>query len=204
MAPRSPPCDADIARLEERLADVLDLPDHFEPKHKFLARFLVAAASDVEAAHTLVCDHVDWRRANQVDELGRAPLESILPQSLSAARMASFFPVLERGVDKLGRPVLYMLASRIDTRAAVKASSADTVIKFQIWQRERSLARLDLFAEENAHRMPPYYTMVLDLAGSSLSQANSEFYSIIRRLMEIDQAHYPGRVGKMVLRFNMS
>ena len=193
------PSPGALEQLAERLADV-SLPCHFEPKLSFLSRFLTAAAGDIEAAVNLIGDHLEWRKAFNVDELGKSPVESFLPKGVSLARLASFFPVLERGIDRNGRPVLYMLASRIDTRAAIKATSVDIVMRYQIWQRERSFARLDLYTQMPSKRQtPPYYIMVLDLAGTSLSQANSEFYSFIRRIMEMDQAHYPGRVSKLLL-----
>jgi len=187
---------AQLEELDDRMSNVL-IPSHFEPRLKFLSRFYTAAAGDLEVACSLIQEHLDWRKEHKVDEIGQMNPEELLPPNVSPVQMSSFFPILERGVDKMGRPVLYVLASRIDTRAAVKLSSFSTVLKYQIWQRERSYARLN-FAE-SPDLNPPYYLMVLDLKGSSLSQANSDFYSIMRKIVEIDQAHYPGRVAKMVL-----
>ena len=191
-----------LNQLEQALALRLGaedtLPTRFEPREKFLLRFLKSCQGDVEETVGVILDHVRWRRENKVDEIALKTLEELLGDADVVQQLVSCMPILERGEDVDGRPVLYMIASKLDARTANKLVTPEKVFQYQTWIRERALARLDLYGKGH-WRNPPYYTFVTDLRGVRLNQATGEFYSLMKRIMDLDQYHYPGRVGLLVI-----
>ena len=189
--------------MEESLCDLLEedaLPTRFEPKQKLFTRFLTSCKGNQRETLELLSNHLQWRKENSVDSLVDLSLQEILKLENDQAIQAfvNHLPIIERGEDKLGRPVLYMVGAKFDVRKANQLVSPQNLFRYLIWIRERSFARLDLY-ESGLHRNPPYFTMVLDLEGVRLSQATTEFYSFIKTILSLDQYQYPGRIDSMII-----
>lgn len=185
-------------RTLERIPEGLELPTRFEPKEKLLLRFLKSCQGNVEEAATVLSEHVQWREENKVDELALRSPDEIFDGEVSARDVANCMPIIERGEDTEKRPVQYTIASKIDARIASRLTSPKQLFEYQIWLRERALARLDLYGN-GSWRSPPYFSAVIDLRGVKLNQATAEFYALIRKIINLDQYHYPGRVGTLVI-----
>mmetsp|Transcript_4921 Transcript_4921/g.8514 ORF Transcript_4921/g.8514 Transcript_4921/m.8514 type:complete len:457 (+) Transcript_4921:120-1490(+) len=75
---------------------------------------------------------------------------------------------------------------------------------YHIWVRETAVRRAAATTRERSsgdagQASPPYYTCVMDLKGCKLAQANTTFYSLLQLVLEVDQNHFPGVVGQVVI-----
>ncbi|GBG33987.1 Phosphatidylinositol/phosphatidylcholine transfer protein SFH1 [Hondaea fermentalgiana] len=165
----------------------------FEPREKLLGRFLYACDGDVsEAAEVLVHD-LRWREQVHMDNLMTLSPGEIL--GCDPALVLKRFPCKEFGTDRTGRPVLYYNARGMNADAVLEATSSKAFILYQVWLRESAVRRASVAQSGGA----PYYTAVMDLGGSRLAQANGNFYGLIRLLAEVDQKHFPGLFGQMII-----
>jgi hypothetical protein len=91
------------------------------------------------------------------------------------------------------------MAAGIDVKRANKLCDTQRVLKYLIWQRERSLLRLQLLKKKPNEAISPYFSSVLDLKGVTFTMANSsEFHQLIKYIIEVD-SQYAGRIGKMLV-----
>lgn len=175
----------------------------YEPVNFFLARVLATNSYKLDKALRDVKAVSAWRERLGADELGRiTKAKDVLPKEINVVELNSKFPIIERGHDRQGRPVLYVPAFKVDARGALKLCDGDleTYVRYQIWLRERSFARIFCTKTTSiSNTASPYFTMVMDMRNVRLSQFTTEFYTVVKRLVEAERESYAGRLGRLII-----
>lgn len=150
------------------------------------------------------------------DLLSPNPASSHTTSSVHKAkllRLAELLPIHQAGVDVQGRSIFWVRAANFDAKEWVSLNSTSTAstktkpplttrekeqdilggLRVLVWLLEKLIPSL---ASEREH--PPYAVVVVDLSNFTLSQADSEFYALVRKLIELVE-QYPSVLSKLLL-----
>jgi len=101
-----------------------------------------------------------------------------------------------RGVDKHGRPVMYIKGSSLNSKKLMELVDLERYSLYHAWLREVMVRTV---VKQFPQLEPPYFTCVLDLSQVVLAQASRSFYDIVKVIVDIDQHHFPGVIGSMFI-----
>ncbi|KAH9260747.1 hypothetical protein BASA81_001214 [Batrachochytrium salamandrivorans] len=193
----------DVDRLLQSQPTQYDLPLRYEPRLHLLTRVTRSCKFEVEHSANVLIAHLKWREEHGVDEICKLDLQTLL-QLDSKAKVVEFvncFPVVERGTDRDGRRVIYFLAQHLDMKRAKQlCPDPDAVLRYLIWTRERSFARLKAVGYPNlSTNPPPYFVSVLDCHNVGLGMATSAEFQVFLKLVVRVDGQYAGRIGKMYI-----
>ena len=161
-------------------------------------RFLRANNFNVKKTKKHILANIEWRKAQNIPELMAQTPEEILGCELS--QMIQHFPHWHSGYDKTGRPLLFKQQGAFDTKEIkeLAGGSFDRVIRYHIWEQELS-SRLCYEASLRTKTIIETVTVVLDVKGMTLMSLNSDFRSMMSRIVEMDQEMYPETLGKILV-----
>ena len=202
--------DAALDTLESRVTDI-DLTQHActsgETARQYAKRFLVARDGDVDKADAMLRDNDTWRRSGFLADApalacgGVAGLAALPPADVvgcPAALLERYFDSWAQGVDREGRPVVYKKYGRLEVSTLVAAgASVESLVRYHVGEQERlSIAMRE--ASMGGARVSAA-TFVMDAAGWHVGLATRDAMRFLRTIAEIDQAHYPERLGRLVV-----
>eukprot|EP01032_Pedospumella_encystans_P032975 gene32975-37246_t len=149
-------------------------------------RFLRANNFNVKKTKKHILANIEWRKAQNIPELMAQTPEEILGCELS--QMIQHFPHWHSGYDKTGRSLLFKQQGAFDTKEIkeLAGGSFDRVIRSHIWEQELS-SRLCYEASLRTKTIIETVTVVLDVKGMTLMSLNSDFRSMMSRIVEMDQ-----------------
>jgi hypothetical protein len=153
----------------------------FEKEDAYLIRWLRAHTYNLNAAANALREAQQWRKANRIDSIvNETILEFATP------------PYTLDGVDKKGRPVLAMSASKMDVRKLILAGKRDQLLRYLLQSGERAVVK----AREGRNTTSAKdgrFISIIDLHGFSTRQhgclACIELYADWTRKNE---KYYPG------------
>lgn len=174
----------------------LRLRCRWEPQGRVVSRFLQASGGDAGAALDAIIADLRWRASAGVDLEAAVALTPREVLQCSPAAAANKFAWQARGRDRAGRPVLYYCGRAVDATALLRLSTPARLVRYAACAREAAIRRR---LREEPSATPPYFTVVVDLRGSRLAQANRDFYGLARALAELEQRHFPGAVAHVVV-----
>ena len=203
--------EAALSALEAKVAD-LDIASHArttgETVSEWLARFLVARDHSVERAEAMVRENDIWRREkflngveipalSNVADLALAPVETVT--SCPAALLERYFDSWMQGMDREGRPIVYKKYGTLEVSKLIAAgASVESLVRYHVQEQERlSVALREASAARGARVSAA--TFIIDAAGWHLGLATGDAMKFLRAIADIDQAHYPERLGRLVV-----
>lgn len=204
--------EAALAALEARVAD-LDLLPHTattgESVREWLGRFLAARDGDVDKAEAMVREDDSWRRTGFLADAppalsagGVAGLASAPPAELvgcPAALLERYFDSWAQGVDRMGRPVVYKKYGTLEVASLIAAgASIASLVRYHVAEQERLSVAMRT-ASTSAGARVSATTFIMDAAGWHLALATSDAMRFLRAIAEVDSAHYPERLGRLVV-----
>lgn len=180
-----------------------------------LLRFLRARSFDVTRAWEMLAQDMRWRTERGVEHFRSRTADDIL--QCSAAETYTYFPTVGchslcigplisrsqcgysqwlQGFDKQGRPVAYRQYGNFEIWELLKLTSMERLLDFHIWEIEQQVSLLNKQTEA-ANCTVETFLIVMDAKDWSLRLATRDAYAYIRGMAEIDNTHFPERLGKV-------
>ena len=200
-----------LSSLVSRVAD-LDLSAHAETSGEtvehFLSRFLKARDGRVDLAEAMVREDDEWRRnkfladapsllTGGVPGLANVPSDELL--GCPASLLERYFDSWSQGFDREGRPVVYKKYGQLEVSSMIAAgASVASLVRYHVAEQERLSLALRGRTSPGGARVTSA-TFVIDAAGWHLGLATSDAMRFLRAIADIDQAHYPERLGRLVV-----
>jgi hypothetical protein len=202
---------AALDALCARVSD-LDIRVHCETTgesvREWLHRFLVARDYDVDKAEVMVRADVAWRcsdfladaqtlAAGGVAGLALIPTEVVV--GCPSALLDRYFDSWAQGVDREGRPVCYKKYGTLEVSSLIAGgATVASLVRYHVAEQERlSLALKASRASGGARACAA--TFVIDAKHWHVGLATSDAMKFLRSIADVDQAHYPERLGKLVV-----
>ena len=174
--------------LHHKLADI----DHFKNDPHVVIRYMTANWG-YKGAETAFRNMMQWREANQIDELLKeySPPQMLLDGCPSA---------MLRDYDRDGDPIYVERGGAVDTVSLLKHFSREELLRFAHWQRERNTYGIWLNDyEERQGRKVKNITIIYDLKGLSIHHMNPKALELFKELMRQTQLYYPGPIKRMIV-----
>lgn len=151
-------------------------------------RFLRARQYDVDKAYAMFDKARQWRKMNNVDSiLDKPDAQEHVYEALT--------PHLDRGYDKMGRPVYIERSGKVNVNNLLKVLTPDMIIRRHIRHQELVLQRMkESPVDPNIEKQ----TVILDLKSLSL-RPDSVGMKLFKKTIDIDQNYYPERLGNMII-----
>lgn len=202
---------AALLELQDRTSD-LDLASHAERTGEsvleWLNRFLVAREEKVDLAEALVRADDEWRRKGFLADvpslapLGVAGLATTCPEEIVGCPgrlLEKYFDSWSQGVDREGRPVVYKKYGTLEVSSLIAAgASVQSLVRYHVAEQERLSLALRKASQESKTRVSAA-TFLMDAAGWHVGLATSDALRFLRSIAEIDSAHYPERLGRLIV-----
>lgn len=191
-----------LDRLDPQLQQPSDTHD------TYLLRFLRARSFNPKAAHSLLEDDLKWRLDPTLGDLG-CSLQELTRMADGCAVMEctredftvvqQHFPMLMAGHDHQGRPVLYKkLGGNCVVSEVVKRVPAKQLVKYHLWTQEKAIAAAadrSTATKRHIERV----VCIIDAKDWYVSLFSSAAREYLRGIADMDSAHYPERLGGVVV-----
>lgn len=161
-----------------------------------LLRYLRANSFDVSKAADHIERNIVWRREHVVDKLCATQPHEILGCSMKD--FTALFPHWHCGYDKQRRPVLYKQYGGFECTTLLEMTSVEAISQYHVWEQEACM-RLCMLQSLKSGYLVETVTAVIDVAGMSLRQVDSNFMAIVKAIANIDQAQYPETLGRFFI-----
>jgi len=169
---------------------------HGEPEELMAMRFLRARRWQPQAALEMLRADVAWRESERVHELWGATAEEVLECPLEATW--EWFPTFLQGHDRQQRPVSYTKYGNCAVSAMKGLTSLERWGRYHTWTMEATVLALRRASAASGVNVESF-TAVMDATGWSMRLATRDAYKFLRGMAETDSAHYPERLGKLVV-----
>ena len=154
----------------ERMQPHLDTPDKIAfVDESCLKRYLRATKWSLDAAQQRLLSTLSWRASYQPQSI---PPEEVQPEAVSGKQFLN-------GFDKMGRPILYLVPKKENTKAS------DRQLRFVVYNLEKAVQLMPEGVES--------LVIILDYDGMGILNAPSP--NTGRKFMSILGDHYPERLG---------
>jgi len=170
------------AKLKENKID-LD-PSNFD-KYTTV-RFLRARKYDIEAAYTMLTNHLKWREENAVDEI----LETAPTSNKNFKNLDRYWPGLYAGVDKDGVPIWVDRGGQIDADGLLASVPIEDIVNYHIYATEKTM-RLKKDISEKLGKNCYAGVVIEDLEGFGRQHMGSNCIEIFKKINAINEANYP-------------
>ncbi len=181
------------------------LPLGPEPEYAYLSRFIIARNGKVDECVKQIKEHIEWAEKTNIGKIYEHSAAQILNYKCFSNDIDANYPLYIRGKDRWGHPVVYAKAGKINAKKIMKVvTNIDQFILYHSWLRERMMRMRDIQLEPWSDSDRDYnpckaqYTVVVDFEGVYLSQVNSTFWDVLKRVSHIDQVFYPERMFRLV------
>ena len=157
-----------------------------------LLRFLRARKLNVSKALAMFRETLEWRAAEDVDALMRAPL--VLDEFRENAKL---YPASYHGRDVHGRPVYMERTGTAKFAEVIKRIGADGFLRMHLRAMEYQARVLLPAASADAGEAVTQMCNVIDVGDLSLydTVSHSEVLAAVRKIADVDQKHYPENLG---------
>jgi len=101
------------------------------------------------------------------------------------------------------RPIVIQQYGGFDVASIKTITTLEAVVKYHIWEQERHCALLTRQASSRLSysgtgpSAASGFCMIVDVAGMSMSKCTRDFLGLVQQIAEVDQKHYPERLGVM-------
>ena len=182
---------ADNINLNELCCDILH-------SSLLLLRYLRANNFNVKKTKKHMLNNIEWRKEQRITELMKLSPEQILGCKLSD--LMDQYPHWHFGYDKTGRPLLFKQQGEFNMKAikALCGGSFDRVVRYHIWEQEL-IGRMCYEQSLRTHTIVETITVVLDVKGMTMSSFSSDFRSMSKAMIAMDQDSYPETLGKILI-----
>eukprot|EP00639_Heterosigma_akashiwo_P029681 CAMPEP_0194663088 /NCGR_PEP_ID=MMETSP0295-20121207/608_1 /TAXON_ID=39354 /ORGANISM="Heterosigma akashiwo, Strain CCMP2393" /LENGTH=294 /DNA_ID=CAMNT_0039544473 /DNA_START=118 /DNA_END=999 /DNA_ORIENTATION=- len=173
--------------------DVEEVCSIGEPQELCLLRYLRANNNEIPKALEQLRGTHSWRREEGIPALVQQSPQAIL--GCDPARVVQFYPHWQRGVDRLGRPILIKQYGGFETWHLKHLTTLPALVRWHAWEQEQNAA---LLARQSARAGAPItqFCIIVDVKHMVLKQVNRDFLWMVKRIAAIDSAHHPERMGK--------
>jgi len=161
-----------------------------------LLRFLRARNFNVPKAYEMLKCDLEWRKKEEIKYLKYQQAEEVLKCDLSL--VYKYFPTWIQGYDLQNRPIAWRQFGKFEIWNLLKITTMDRLLNFHAWESEQAI-RLMLEKSEELNCNIETFMIVIDAAGWSLKLATSQAFQFINGMAVTDSAHYPERLGKLVV-----
>ena len=128
------------------------------------------------------------------------PEEVLGLPSEGVAAVNACFPHWHSGYDREGRPVTYIEGARYDAAELFRLVPFEKAMRYHAWRTEAMLgAMYARAAGGGGGEAAGSVTSVVNLRGMGMGHVTKEFMRLIKGIAEMDQPHYPERLGKMYI-----
>ena len=188
-------------------------------RQRLLLRFLRARKFNADAAYTMLQADLAWRRGDCTTNASEGGGESDngLGGPVSAlnditnglevlgcsredfASVQEHFPMVLAGHDKQGRPVLYKkLGANCVVSEIAKRVPTPKLVQYHVWTQEHTLSAAARQSEAMGRHIERV-VVVIDAKDWYVSLFSSAAREYLRGLADMDSAHYPERLGAVVI-----
>lgn len=184
-----------VKELRTSLEDSYVMGHGFFGEDSSLARFLIARGFNVEKAHEMYVNTMNWRKENQVDDI----LENFRFDEKD--EVMRIFPHYYHKLDKKGHPIFFQRLDCQDFGALLQVTNVDRLVRYHIQIWERVIKQMFPAASEAAGRQIFTVTVVVDLKDARLADffKYKELRDLLKRMTLIDQDNYPEQMGSMMV-----
>ena len=171
--------------------------DNDEPTFLKILRFCRAQKWDLEKTVILIKKDIDWRRENNIFYIRNEYTNSVLTADY-ATQIFTFYPTWLQGFDKQGRPVAYKRFGNLDIAKILSVIDLQALLRFHAFEAEMTMRAANCSSRQNKCNIEQM-TVVVDAAGWGMHLATSEALEFLKGVVAIDNAHYPERMGQMLV-----
>lgn len=167
-----------------------------EDEDGLLLRFLRARGFDVAKATEMLRADLEWRAEQRVAELAACTEAEVL--GCDPAIIAHYLPYWADSVDLQGRAAVWAKWGDLRVDEVLKVTTHEGMLRHHIWQQEAQMRRL----RDHAIRAGVWVAQcvnVVDARHWHPGLASRAAMSFLREIAAIDQAHYPERMGAIVV-----
>lgn len=205
VVPRQPLSAAEATALGELQAQldsrsVASIQDALVPGESLetcLLRFLKAQHLKVAATVRALQADIAWRKAVEPRALAGLRPDEIL--GCDAHLIQKYMPVWHQGFDRSGRPVIFAQYGRFRFPPVIKHTSVDKLLRLHVHNSERSAL---LCGQQTSALQLPVTSVVTVVDAEGWDPHNllvKASYTWAKGMAEIDQDHYPERLGEMLI-----
>lgn len=155
-----------------------------------MKRFLDARKGDIPAAKEQYVNAMRWRREHEID--------SILEWWKEPEVMRRYFPTGFVGRDRDGYPLLVERIGNIDFPGMYRAVGEASFLRWVALYHERQEGLLRAATEE-AGELRGKMSVIIDLEGLSIGQAQSQTLNVLKKRTTLEEAMYPEVVRTVFL-----
>jgi len=164
----------------------IDLSDDSPFDQYTTIRFLRARKLDIDAAYTMLTNHLKWRADNKVDSIiERAPKEN-----KNFKNLERYWPGQYAGADKEGIPIWVERGGQIDPEALLGAVPIEDIINFHIYLTEKTMQlkkKVSVELKKNCYKA----ILIEDMDGFSRKHTAGTTIDLFKRINTINEANYP-------------
>ena len=171
--------------------------DDDEPVLLKILRFCRAGKWNVERTVAMIKNDVDWRKDNDLFFVRKQYTNSVLDADY-ATQVFELYPTWLQNFDKQGRPVAYRRFGNLDFAKIRQRLDVDTLLRFHVFETEMALRAGCCSSRLNDCNIEQI-TLVVDAAGWGMHLATRDMIEFIKGIVAIDNAHYPERMGQMLV-----
>jgi len=157
-----------------------------------ISRLLVARKHDLNLAHQMFVNMIEFRRANKFDSVHDAP-QPKYPELRKAQHH------VYHKYDKQGRPIFIERTGLTDWKGLIKLATPDELVQYHIHVMEYMMNYVFPRASERAGKPIDKLTSILDLKGLGSKHLKKAAYALFKRMSKIDQDIYPEILGKLFI-----
>jgi len=161
-----------------------------------LLRFLRARKFVIKDAEKMLKANIKYRIEHAVPGLlAMKDIAEVLDNpDVTYSDLAQYYPHGRIGFDKSGRPVTYKLWGNFQVWNLKKLCPLDNLTKFHVWEQEHLFKEMLHWSSERNYNCETI-TAVIDIKGMKLKQITRDFLYLIKAMANVDQNHYPERMG---------
>uniref|UniRef100_A0A6B2L9S6 CRAL-TRIO domain-containing protein n=1 Tax=Arcella intermedia TaxID=1963864 RepID=A0A6B2L9S6_9EUKA len=159
-------------------------------------RFLRARQFNVQAAIAMLKEDIEWREKENVLNILKETPEEILgcPEEWIMRRV----PQWVQGFDKVGRPVIWWEFGNANIEKVLQHTTQEKLGRHHIYLMETFITKLSEQSEKLQYNIEDF-ALVIDAHGWKISYATSDAYNFVKTIVGVDSAHYPERLGKVIV-----
>ena len=191
---------AAFSKIFESGEDLLakSYPNHMTSwaREALLLRFLRARKWNLAEAEKMLRSNLEYRMTCDVPALSSiSKLGEVFGNpDVKLEDIAQFYPHATIGFDIQGRPVTYKLWGTFEVWNLKKMTTLDNLIRFHIWEQEHLFDQMLEWSTERGYHCETI-TAIIDIKGMRLRQITKDFLYLVKHMANVDQNHYPERMG---------
>lgn len=183
-----------------RLVEAAEIEKHLWPGDTvthYCLRFLFARKFDLEKALAMLRADLAWRAKHRPKELLlQHPLDVV---GMSIEDVEQYLPLWHQGYDKLGRPFLVMRFGKVRLPELQRRTTMDKVHRLQLRMAEAAVRSCGSQSLKLGRPTGKWLVLVDARSMDLKSMLKPAALKLLGRIADIDQKHYPERLGAMIV-----